>query len=243
VGVVGTSEGRTWALAQLEANQLVFDLCSLLTIVWNAPVVPSSLPDDLPNPADFRTQNERRYLNPLGNGFEADEFDHAADGWLECIRADDQLRDAVRIYAQAERLAQDHPSLAFVAYVSSIEAVGQRLYPPTECRGVGEDADHCGSCQRKSGAMRAFQVAIETVFDEATAKRLKTEAYGLRSQTAHSGVLHGDEDGRNRSFVITSLDDGRDFRFKKYEIAQVAANVLRAALSTCSASKSALVHE
>lgn len=233
VGVLGKTAGRTWPLAQLEANQIVFDLCNLLTLEWGAPVMPSALPHNFPSQEQFRKQNEYRATEPL-EGFEHRDMDDRVAGWFECVLKDSQLRDAVRIYAQAERVVENHPSLALVAYVGCIEAIGQRLYPPIECQGFGDAAHHCASCNRKSGAMRAFKVAIETTFDEPTAKRLKKEAYGLRSQTAHSGVLHGDEDGRNRSFALTKFGDRNDFRSKQYEIARVASRILQNALTECS---------
>jgi hypothetical protein len=79
---------------------------------------------------------------------------------------------------------EEHPSLSLVCFVSAIEGVGATLEDLKEC-------EHCGS---RTGAQKRFRKALKTALTHREIKALKTmEIYDLRSQTAHAGILHGEE--------------------------------------------------
>jgi hypothetical protein len=79
-------------------------------------------------------------------------------------------------------IQHEHPSVANVAYVAGIEALGAKL---TKLK-------HCAVCGATKGSAERFRSAPEHVVsaDEAS---LLPGMYKPRSTTAHSGRLHGTE--------------------------------------------------
>jgi hypothetical protein len=106
--------------------------------------------------------------------------------WLDRARAivdeNPSLYAAVHSHREGLALMDEHPSLALVCFVSSIENVGSTLV----------DLVECSECCSKIGAGKRFRKALRTVFTNRETDLL-AGAYELRSQTAHAGILHGEE--------------------------------------------------
>jgi hypothetical protein len=85
-------------------------------------------------------------------------------------------RNALTAYYEGLLVEDSHPSLALLAFVAAIEAVGKELHPsarPTE----------------------RFQRALRLVATEPEADVLR-RAYAARSETVHEAAIHGREAAR-----------------------------------------------
>jgi hypothetical protein len=95
------------------------------------------------------------------------------------------LRGALLMFHEGLLLRDEHPSMALVAFVAAIEAVGQIENPPDP---------PCSQCGFKKGAHRAFKSALKRAGFEGQWLRVADKTYGdFRSPTVHSAVLHGYE--------------------------------------------------
>ncbi len=101
---------------------------------------------------------------------------------FEEIEKNSVLYSAVHAHRQGLAVAGEHPSLALICFVSAIEGIGSTL----------EELTSCSCCGAKKGAQKRFRKALKTVFSNKESKEFES-IYTLRSQTAHSGALHGNE--------------------------------------------------
>lgn len=100
-------------------------------------------------------------------------------------------------------LAREHPSFALIAFISTIETLGAKLFPPARCP----------QCKQITGSGERFRRALALVEDEATAVSL-SKAYGPRSRTAHSSKLHGHELMRGALAIPGLFSLGQNFDFQ-----------------------------
>jgi hypothetical protein len=107
--------------------------------------------------------------------------------WVEpawtSLAADADLASALAAWAQATQLQTHHPSAAAVLYTALIEGIGARDHELTRCP----------TCRAQQGATERFRAALRRVLPADQAKNLTRTVYSLRSQTAHTGRLHGAE--------------------------------------------------
>ncbi|HJQ48177.1 MAG TPA: hypothetical protein VJ870_17930 [Amycolatopsis sp.] len=118
------------------------------------------------------------------------------------------LYSAVHSHQQGLAVEAEHPSLALICFVSAIEGIGASL----------EELSHCEHCGSHTGAQRRFRKALRTALSAKEAKELQA-VYTLRSETAHSGVLHGNETAMGNIFTpFTSFagePPGFSFRYRQ----------------------------
>ena len=188
----GKSRGYNWRVAAQRATHDLNAICCLLSLefstYWTIRSYPNHYHSDEPPSV---------ILPEWGFGLESAPTgikEHAVgspretvvpqwfEGALERIRANAALNSAVYSHRQGLALMEEHPSLALICFVSSIEGVGVAIEEPTRCT----------QCGAHSGAQKRFRGALKTAFSNKEIKDLKVmEVYDLRSQTAHAGTLHG----------------------------------------------------
>jgi hypothetical protein len=141
---------------------------------------------DQPLPEDF-------------NVYSGDEFlpipPWAGRAW-NFMDADESIKRAVHGCYEAMGLDVDHPSVAFLLYVATIEGIGARLV----------DLKHSKSSGPPRGAAERFRTALATVLSPDDAKSLGNIAYrAYRSKTGHEAQLFGSEDtfGYSRFSMFT----------------------------------------
>jgi hypothetical protein len=130
-------------------------------------------------------------------------------------------RDFLNAYYEGLLLLDKHPSLALIAFVATIEAIGEKLVRSERC-------SSCGTVLRSGDR---FRTALRLAVSEPEAKILE-KVYGPRSRTAHSGRLHGSEPWRGAPPLPTFFTLGAAERFE-VEIGQLgraAAILLRLVL-------------
>jgi hypothetical protein len=93
-----------------------------------------------------------------------------------------QLGHAAAIHHEGLRAQFEHPSLALVAFIASIEAVTNLLYR----------VERCPECNAHKDVAARFRATLRLVATDEEARRLAT-AYSPRSRTVHQGRLHGGE--------------------------------------------------
>lgn len=186
-------------------------LRGLLALAWdkNWTVRDFPRPEELPLP-------EWLGPRPASHGPEDDNLEVISvriPDWLEgaWYRLEEDLVLVSALSAHLEGVAiQDwHPSFALIAYVASIEAIGQKLAKPERCK----------ECGQILGATSRFRQAVAEVLTNA-------EAVGyskLRSGTVHAAVLHGDEE------LFGALRDLGEELDKKWAFAAEVVGKLRGA--------------
>ena len=188
--VSGRSRGYSWQAASLTAARELRTLCGLLSVAWDCDL--EVLEGAAPLEWGARRVPDRPpwYAEPSGLVEPAPEEapgDPVAvpewmDGAWRRVAASAQLTAAVDAYLEGSYAAQRHPSLAVVAYTSSVETIADLLYK----------GPRCTECGGSTGIARAFRATIREVLDEAEAAQLDT-VYKARSKTVHAGRLHGGE--------------------------------------------------
>lgn len=106
-------------------------------------------------------------------------------GWLDSAWATAQSKpwmcEAIATYLQGISVEQDHPSLASVAFVAVIEAVGTRLFELETC-----------SCGQHTDARIRFRETVD-ILGDGGATKLLDDYYATRSRLVHQGRLPGPE--------------------------------------------------
>ncbi len=105
----------------------------------------------------------------------------AADAWRQMQRRP-RLAHAVAAFHEGLRAQVEHPSLALVAFIASVETVADLLFKQ----------ERCPQCRSHKDVAARFRATLRLVTDEQEAMRLGA-AYGPRSLTVHQGRLHGGE--------------------------------------------------
>lgn len=120
---------------------------------------------------------------------------------------DENIKKAVHGCYEAMGLEANHPSVAFLMYVATIEGIGTRFI----------DLKHCKSCGSRTGAGLRFREALATVLPPDEAKSLGNAAYrDYRSKTGHEARLFGGEDTFGYSSFSMFTFDEADVFFYAY---------------------------
>jgi len=229
LAVIASTPGRSWAGVQRKANATLFALGNLIAVVQHTNVR-CKFVEPAEESAAYTMVRPRNSTDVPDNFMAGKLPDDFAKSWAS-MQSKPELENAVNMMAQAISLADSHPSIAHLATVSAIETVGQLIHPPTECPGWDGEDHHCESCQKKTGAMRAFQAAVETVLSPEDARHLKRAAYGSRSDTGHSAVLHGGESGLYERALLAARDSTREFGDLHRRTHDVGRAVIKKALA------------
>jgi hypothetical protein len=97
-------------------------------------------------------------------------------------RAEGAIARALLIHHEALLCMREHPSLALLAFTSSIETLASRSDP----------LERCASCRAHIGSTRRFKHVVASVLPAEEAAMVVT-AYDRRSRTVHDAKLHGRE--------------------------------------------------
>jgi hypothetical protein len=128
---------------------------------------------------------------------------------------DQNLADALAVYYEALDV-WEHPSLALVCLVATIEGLGARIEPLRQC-------DCCEACTSTVGSGKRFRAALRLVLSKREAKPL-IDAYQPRSETVHSGRLHGSEATAGAlNFGLIQPNPSEDFESELLEDLRSAA--------------------
>ncbi|PRY18874.1 hypothetical protein [Pseudosporangium ferrugineum] len=199
VKATGESIGYTWHVATSDAARRVRLLCALLSIssgtAWiqrvgvhplirhtAAGAFEPTRPEDIELPAASPWEREDMILP-------ADEVQvHEVEvpPWInarwETIVGDVRLTHALLNHHEGMLMMANHPSHACLAFVTTIEALGNRAIkkPP-----------RCKHCRVVSGSGERFRQALARVIPADEAEQLGRRFYNWRSRTAHDGILHG----------------------------------------------------
>jgi hypothetical protein len=187
VVVRGKSAGYNWNVASQRATIDLNAICALFSLAfdscWSVRLSPS--PDEgqkIELPTRGYGLSEQAHLHPVLGGTREVRIPSWMNRAKEIVGANDVFSGALHAHRQGLSLIEEHPSLPLVCFVSVIEAVGSTLVELTLC----------GECGSRTGAQRRFRKALKTVLTNRQMSPL-LNAYNLRSQTVHSGILHGNE--------------------------------------------------
>lgn len=173
--VEGTARSYSWRAASQVATRDLVRLCTLLSVAWRrawrirqAPIEGDGsslvIPEYTPFEQHTPTHDDIQHTEALVPEWATGAWEVARGG---------MARNALTAYYEGLLVEDSHPSLALLAFVAAIEAVGKELHPtarPTE----------------------RFQRALRLVAFEPEADVLR-RAYAARSETVHEAAIHGSE--------------------------------------------------
>ena len=187
IHVVGTTESDSWPVVQREAARAVHTLVCLVSLAWNeawqvrvAPQnLPSSkpyVPDDSSPPPNWPPGDKPQ----VGMRDEQDIPTWLREAWgrLETEHGSKPTAAALSLWHQGILLKAEHPSLALVAFVASVEQVGRVL------------SKLQGSNVKKPEALFWTTAGLVATPDDLALLR-KWKVYSQRSATAHGRKVHG----------------------------------------------------
>ena len=219
--VSGTAHTYKQQVAAHMARNLVHRLCALVSVIVGSCWIMRSGPDvDIPGQPARGLSSVPQSIGPwdstdIPDGSLPDDFNvYAGDeplvlpAWTsracDLMEQDEAIRRAVNGCYEALKLEIEHPSVALLVYVATIEGIGARF----------ADLRHCGACGSNTGARRRFREALKTVLPDDQVKALAGIAYDHRSGTGHEGQLFGSEQTFGYSgFSYFQLDDADVFDF------------------------------
>jgi hypothetical protein len=185
--VEGTASGYNWWPAHEAAVRDLNRLCALMTAsfgrAWTVRQSPEMVEGDgaqivIPEHGPFEQHHDTTDLA---------HDDVALPNWLggawDMAVSDQLAADALNAYYEGMLLKDIHPSIALLAFVSAIEAVGETRLPTERCK----------CCKQVTKNAERFRQALMLVVSEEDATALKKMAYGPRSKTVHAAKLHGRE--------------------------------------------------
>jgi hypothetical protein len=187
--VRGKSAGYNWDVASQRATIDLNTICALFSLEFDScwAVRQSPSPDEgqkIELPTRGYGLSEQAHLHPVLGGTREVRIPSWMNQAKETVGVNEILYGALHAHKQGLFLMDEHPSLSLVCFVSVIEAVGSLLVELTRC----------GECGSHTGAQRRFREALKTVFtNQQMGPLLNLNAYDLRSETVHSGILHGNE--------------------------------------------------
>lgn len=185
--VRGKSAGYNWSVASQRATIDLNTICALFSLAfdscWSVRLSPEpGEGQKIELPTRGYGLSKQAHLHPVLGATREIRIPSWMNLAKEIVGANEILYGALHAHKQGLSLMEQHPSLSLVCFVSTIEAVGSTLV----------ELVLCGECGSHTGAQRRFRKALKTVFTNRQMGPL-LNAYRLRSQTAHSGILHGNE--------------------------------------------------
>jgi hypothetical protein len=168
--------------AQQRARGQLHRLCALLTVVfdgvpWRLEWDPSAAPPGYLDVPDWLLDADAPDLPFSQRSIEMPNWINAA--W-SALDADRSLDQALALYYEGSQLRGEHPSIALVALVGSIESLART------------ELERCQCCDQLRGSTRRFKEALAEVLTDQDAEELG-RLYASRSKTAHAGKLFGFE--------------------------------------------------
>ncbi len=209
--VRGRSRGYNWDAALDRATRDLNTICALLSVeldchwrIRSQPHIDEGRAIELPS-WGYGLSDSEHHIPVLGSMREV-----RIPSWFErafaLVGEDEILYAAIHSHREGLALVDEHPSLSLICFISAIEGIGAKF----------EDLQKCEYCNSHTGAGRRFRKALKTVYSNKQMKDLVT-AYELRSQTAHAGILHGNETHMGSVRIPFTMFAGRppsmDFRF------------------------------
>lgn len=161
------------ALLSLIMEECVVVREGLAPLAWGRRIVPEHPPSQLLPEKDATVSVDN--FAPL----ETPTWTQSA--WTK-LEADTVLADALASYHESLRAADNHPSLALVAAIASIEAIGGLVF----------EAERCPECRAHLHVTKRFHATLGIAVETEEASFLRG-AYSPRSLTVHAGRLHGGE--------------------------------------------------
>jgi hypothetical protein len=234
VVVAGTSSGYDHESAMREASKELHLVACLMTCSWGSTW--GAL--EAPRPAESGEMSVPR--NPPWHRRDPDDLidqidiqhDHVtitptmAGAW-DILNRDSIVRNAASAFKEATELHRSHASFALVAYVASIEGVGQKFKKPRRCP----------ECKMILESTSRFIQAAERVGLPEDADIIGQIAR-LRGTTAHQGVLHGTEAtvGAWYGPSFFQNEPALDFERSLHAMRRIARNLLSEQLGLTEAS-------
>ena len=185
--VEGLSRGYNWNSATTHAAHDMHRLANLVSLAWDAHWDVQHSPAQIERALGTIPQHDA-FLDAAKIG-KHQENSHpqqlppwVSDAW-QLLDDDPVLANALDAHHEGLALREEHPSLAVVAFVAAIESIGAKDKPPERCK----------HCKGFPGARERFRTGLRRVMAEDRVRAIPTEVYERRSETAHSGALHGSE--------------------------------------------------
>ncbi len=137
--VRATSVALNRSAALAVAKEQLYDLCALLSLEWEQ-CSPWVLRDD-PYDSKRHVPTQDPYLSPDFGGSRENwaaptplpALTWVPDAW-EKTQRNYALRRACHAFYEGERLSEEHPSFALIAYVAAVETIGAAIKPGEEAR-------------------------------------------------------------------------------------------------------------
>ncbi|KAB1653443.1 hypothetical protein F8O01_15350 [Pseudoclavibacter chungangensis] len=180
--VTGRVVGSDGVTRQSESNRTVLELAAALTLLtgvyWEVLIPPRGSTIDL-NQLPTREMGLPLLGESSGSAIAGVNIEQKSLGVIiESMRVNKRNNALMAGFYHGYEIEQIGPSMACVAYVAIIEAIGKRL------ASMNKSEDW--------GSKRAYKEALKLVLSADEAKRLGA-LYGLRSSTAHEMKLHSTE--------------------------------------------------
>lgn len=181
--VEGRSSGYNWDVASRLALLDLHRLCELLSVAWGRCWVLRHVPEVRDSGATVPEPREISDITESSVERKTVQVPSWANLAWRLTESRPEVARALRVHYEGLQMHYRHPSFALLAYVGSIEALGEKLYKP----------QHCEKCGTMIGSIERFRKALGLVAPENDVKRLTKVVYPRRSETAHKGQLHGIE--------------------------------------------------
>lgn len=225
--VEGHTKAFSWNIASRLASRTIHRLCVLLSVAlescWILRSAPQPFDDSselkVPSTIWWQTVDETAEFGPSK---QVSPPDWIEDAW-DLLSRHQPVDDACSIYHEGLVLENEHPSFALIAFISAIETLGGKLFPPSRCK----------QCNQVIGSGQRFREAVSLVEDDEMAAELG-KAYEPRSGTAHRSKLHGQELTRGALAVPGLFSLGEDFAFRwrtVFSMSRTARKLLVATLT------------
>lgn len=188
IEVTGAHRGHAWDAASIKAARDLHCLCALLSVAWASCVVVR----EAAAPLDWGRRTAPHKITWQNIDSEPSEAPPPHIGktlpeWLssawENAQSKPRIRHPLAVHYEALRAQDKHPSLSFVGFIASIEAISQLIF----------HEQRCTECRSHRNVAAKFRKTLEFVLDKDEAEELG-QAYTPRSKIVHAGHLYGSED-------------------------------------------------
>jgi hypothetical protein len=223
--IEGRHSGYNWTAAGRAAAFDLHRLCGLLSVAFGSCLVVREAP--FPLEGGVRKAPSRLPFDRWPDGIEPDGTepkdvrtfpDWLSEAWTR-MQVRPGLGHAVAAHHEGLRSFQEHPSLALVAFIASVEAISNMLFKEEKCE----------TCAAHTHVTNRFRATLRLVLPDEKANQLGA-AYSPRSRTVHQGRLHGSETSPG-IFGFSWNDPLREFDWETvYLMATASRDLLRLAL-------------
>jgi hypothetical protein len=220
-------DGYSWPAAMEKAAFDLHRLCGLLSLALAECLVVR----DGPTPASdgLRTVPHRLWWHNWLDDLDASEVpeprnvkvipDWVAGAWKR-MKERPRLAHAVAIHHEGLRAQSEHPSLALVAFIASVEAISNLLFKE----------ERCPECKNHKHVADRFRATLRFAVTDEEAELLGS-AYSPRSYTVHQGRLHGAETSPGAFRFRWGSDPIRQFDYMVWGMRAASRKLLQRAVS------------